>query len=653
MARHRGLRAELASILCVDQYTQDDILDDPPPPPDAVSTRLAHLIAHASHHHSDARTLQAFLPVLMLRFFGYTSGQGWLETISILPFKDREALISIVLPDGPLHAFCKLNSPQSSSHHSSSSPTTSVAHSDMRFEFSVNNLPADTRAALAAARSSLATTAHSYLAPYLESYLKPQAADFVLLSPLDYFFVCMVASPANKFTADGTQEGVNPITNKRIKRSTSLPSTRALYNQVIAAYAATLVSTDRADNGTIFLPAILDFLFVPYALASPDANLTFSASAADAAASILLSLVPQTPDALDLEMAPSLTTPISTADLKLLSNTAALYRFVPQMLHNLFLSLARNDRNTMPFIAYLRILTLYLAPWRGPIRDGLRVLLFPKPRAPSLSSLTGRSTGLHTLSSTLSSMGAHLASPERSPSNASHTKESRWRSALASRQIAVDRVLLRLAVVRAPAQRVASASDGSRTLMLLSDAALSARLPTDPSTTNDEEVALCLDALHAQRSQSEQRGGKWERNYIVQLANALGARAPSSGVLAGISDIVSGGAQSVRGVVDKVSGRPGGSPDSMGRVRERRARALSGGVLRSEVPFFGSVWDRPIAQGEWETMVLMSYWVALRLEPVLGYVPDMRFLGRIWVWALVGVMVTMYVCVSTMIGLLT
>lgn len=642
----RGLRAELAAILSVDQYTLEDLVDDPAPPYEPTSTRLAHLIIHAIHHPIEARAVYAFLPVLVLRIFGYTAGQGWLETISQLPSKDREALLTVVLPDGPLHTFCKL----ACDNEDGSLPSISgpVAR-DMRFEFSVNNLPTSTRQALHAPPDDTKVAANSYLAPLLRPHLKAHYGDVVLLDPLTYFILCLVASPANKYPSDGVPEGTNPVTAKKIKRSSSLPSTRALYNHVLAAYAASCSPMQRADAAPIILPAILDMLFMPWALATPDSAPVPSAASADAVATVLLTLCPPAPEALELQPGLSLLSSPPPAPLTSLTTAAALYRLVPYIVCNALAHLTPGDTAVAPFLGYTRVLALHIAPWRSSVRKAIRAMLFSKPKRGDRPSRPLGTSGVQSsLANTVASLNAHFTTPYHSPDRPSSATDSRWRLAVAERIRTVDTDLVVNDVVRAAAFGVGALTEGARTLAALTDAVQAAKMSDavatatrsdGPAAARQDELALCIEGLRSNLSDLDPKGlSKWERSFIGPLAAAVGVRIQTSGVLQNISDMVQGSAHSVKDVMGRVAGASR-SPDSgtsglkKRRVHDRRLsmlNAIGSGNDKIEIPFFGNVWDRPIESGEFEPMVLFAYWLALKLEPYIGFLPDTRFMGRFW-----------------------
>lgn len=621
--RQRGLRQEVSVLLSVDPVSLEFITEILPPPTERIANHLGNLITHATNHHDESRIVYSYLPALMFRMFGYEVGQGWLETCSEYPSRDREAIVALVLPDGPIHKFC-------TKHSEAYAEDISNASDALRYEFPRNNLPSSTNNALNSDFSSQSTV--SYLAPLLAPGLRDQEDSTILLSPLDYFFVCMLASPAQKCVASRYS---NP-TAKVPKRSRSLPSVRAQYNQIFAAYAARLKASAPVDMEKIFIAACLDFLFTPWAFVKHQDPPEFSTSTADAVASLLITLAPKTPEGLDLESSPDTLSSGTHADLKLMSNSAALYRHTGRMLEGVFSNFS-SSVPLFPLVAYVRVLAVYIAPWRGGVHAAVKAMLFPKQRYLSATA-AARSPSMSALSSTLSSINAHLPSPTGSPTNVSATKERKWRLELRGRQQREDKELLRQVVILAANHRLAATADGCKVLAILGEAAYAAKLSAVPGSKTShedmEEVQLCLCALRDQKSQMERKSPRKEKDFVSLLAAAMGVKVNRGSMLSGFTDIVhAGSANGVAGMVNIVSNARLSTPTSLSKRRqqEKRTSAICG-MQVNDIPFLGSIWDRPIAHGENETLVLFAYWLALRLEPVLGYVPDTRLLGHYWVW---------------------
>lgn len=618
MVHRRGLRAELAAILDVDVYSLQDLSSESSSPNERTCTHLANLIYRSVTHSEEARTIYEFLPTLMYRIFGYAPGQGWLETASELPSRDREALVRLIIPDGPVHAFCIKYSPSRDSK-------LNIA-TDMRFEFPRNSIPPLTNEALehgsaGALRKSI-KDGQSFLAPFLESAIRDKKDDCLYLVPLDYFYICMIASPAQKWTRT---PGSGSMGTRRVKRSISLPSTRALYNQVVASYASSLKAGDNVDNDDIFIATCLDYLFVPWSSCIPPHLPVISTCAAETVASILLALAPRAPDALDFDVEFVSGIP-EFVDWRWQTNSSVLFRAAESMLESVLLNL---DSSSSPgvLIVYMRILSLYIAPWRKCIRSTLKAQLFPKPK-PASSYAAGLTPTMASLTKRLSSINAQIASHATSPGNASDARESQWRSALKTRQKFVDEELVRLTVVKAANRRIPSHIEGGKCLVLLAEATKAAGMAgswgspgKDPDMA--DEVRNCLEALRNQKVEAERHSGRKDKDYVAPLAASLGVRLENGGVLSGISEMVGGGS----GLGSIVSPASSGS-----KMRERRLRALHAVVSdATDAPFIGNVWDRPITESESEAVVLFLYWVALRLEPHLGFVLNIRFLGRHWV----------------------
>lgn len=628
-ALHRGLRAELAAILDVDQYTLQELVLDPPAPTEATTVRLANLIVGALTQKESVRTVYQFLPILMLRIFGYAAGHGWLETLCELPSKDREPMLRLIAPDGPLHTFCKRSS-------TAREDKVDIA-SDMRFEFLRSNLPSLTDKALetgtgAALRKSV-KDGPSYLAHFLESSLQDRKDHVLYLTPLDYFILCMVASPTRKYVAP--MGGFMPG-GRKPRRSSSLPSTRALYNQTVASYASSLKGPARVDSNSFFIAACLDYWFFPWASASSSEEVPPPSTAtAEAVASVMLALAPSNPSTLDLVVDFRPSGIPEFLDWRMQTNTSALYRAAESMLESV-LTLYESAAPASPLVVYLRILALYVTPWRGSIRNALAMALFPKKK--SNRSGNYRSTSISALTSTLSSINSHLVSPNGSPGNITGVKEGQWRAELRVRRKFVDDELLRLAIVKAVNNRLPSLPEGGNVLALLSEAVTVARIVgswESPDKDQDlaEELRVCLLGLRNQKMEYERQSGRRERNYVAGLSASMGIRLNGGGMLSGISEMVAaGGSAGVAGVVSMVSG--GSMNGSAGKLTRRRLHEKRQAFLKSsgtsDIPFLGNVWERPIASGENEFVVLWLYWLALRAEPRLGYVPNLRFLGRFW-----------------------
>lgn len=624
---HRGLRAEIAAILDVDQYTLEDTTSESPAPTEPTTTLLGNLIRGSLSHKEEVRTIYEFLPIVMLRIFGFSSGHGWLEMATEHSTKDRDALVRLIAPEGPIHTFCNEQSPHRDAK-------LDVA-SDMRYEFLRSNLPLATDRALeegpAVALKKSVKDGPSFLAPFLASALRDRKDQVLFLTPLDYFYLCMIASPTMK---KATGVPLFTIAGRRVRRSSLLPSTRALYNQTIASYASALNGMSRVDSDSIFMAVCLDYFFIPWASATPVTELPIASTAtAEAVASLMMALVPDDPAALDLDVDFRPSGIPEFLDWKMQTNTSALYRAAESMLESVFRQY-ESSAQPGPLIIYYRILALYIAPWKASIRKALAAGLFPKKKSSASANGNVRSSSMAAFTSTLSSINSHLVSTSGSPGNASSTKESVWREELRIRQKFVDDELLRLAIVKAANRRLPSSADGGHALALLSEAAVAARLNGNwDSAEKDqdlaEELRSCLFALRNQKSEHERENGRREKNYVNGLSSSMGLRLDGGGMFSGISGMVGVGRSARFGGISSMSrnsasGDPSGS--SRKHIRDRRLSALRVNVNEEQIT--SNVWDRPISDKEYEFLVLSLYKVALWLEPRLGYVPNLRVLSR-------------------------
>lgn len=626
MGSGRGdTRAELSRLLHADAPPSED---GPKPPDEASSAHLAALIALGTvGSNEDQRAVYEHLPLLMLRFFGFTPGSGWLETGSSMAHPHREALMDVVRPSGPVAEYCAARSP----------PVASEPKDDeWRFEYPLSNLPpmlvdefCDVADHVAAHLSHFL----SALAPLLGQCLRrgrDGAADVLLLSPMDYFLMCMVASPTQKWTLPAGAHFPGAARRPRPRRSASLPSTRAMYNLVLAEHVtAAWRASPRASGGggSLLIPACIDCLFGPATGAVYPVPLEPSTPTVDAMASVLLALRPGAP-----------------ADLLLASGVASgsvlypgkeqavalLYATAQDVLrHSLAQFPVGSNAPQATLAAYVRLLALYLAPGSESVAEALRAMLYPKPRAAQVAA--GTSPSLAAITSRLSSLNAQFQLPTSTLRGGAATAgpprgDAAWRGStvLTSRHEA-DRELLRLAVVKCANCRVGATSEGIRALTLLSAAVQACGLDKydRPVADDAEESRGCLHALSDQAAEVEARlGRKSGRAFVCVLGAGLGVKVEAAGgVLSGMAGMV--GVRASMG-----SGGGGGSGGSAKRrLRERRRRELRG-AGHDDIPFLGSVWDRPIEAGESEAAVVLAYRLSSLVEERTGWRLDIRFLGR-------------------------
>lgn len=615
-------RAELSRLL----HAEAPAGEDPNVPNEVALTHLHALLGQGvAGSPDDHRAVYEHLPLLLLRFLGFAPGSGWLETGSSCPHSHREAIMRIVRPDGPVAAFCAAQSARFG---------TEPKDDDWRYEFPLANLPSlliDDFYDLADGEVS-PSVVMSALAPALVSCLRRErdgVPGALLVSPSEYFFLCLVASPTQKWTGPSGL-AIYATHRMRPRRSSSLPSTRAMYNRVLAEHVTVAWRQSPAASGgdkSILIPACLDLLFAPLGCpASYQGAAELSTPTVDAMTAVLLALRPGVPNDLVLSTAPAYCGTVYPARE---GATAALYASAQEVLRaclNSFPAGAAGPLGTLA--AYIRLFALYLAPWKESIISASKAALYPKPKTSSHSA--SASPSLAAITSTLSSLNAHLpTSALRSSPNQKQTGEAAWRDlgCLANKADA-DRELLRLAVVKCANCRLAATSEGIRVLSLLAEAVTASGLaPYDGILAgNVEEVRGSLRALSDQSVEVEQRSGRKAKSFVAVLGNGLGIKIGNTGMFSGMAEMVG-----VSGVHAPAFGMGSGTGLGSGkrRLRDRRQKEMFSSYHEG-VPFLGSLWDRPIQRNENEMTVVLAYKLALWLEPKLGYIPNIRFLGQNW-----------------------
>lgn len=634
MASGRGdTRAELSRLLSADAAAGYD----PKPPDVAASSQLHALIASSldgsQEHH---RVVYEHLPLLMLRFFGFAPGTGWLETGCALPGRARDALMAIVRPGGPVMEYCLARS---------EALAAEPRDGDWRYEFPVANLPpgvADDFYELADNPGVYNGTSFSALAAPLVPCLRRghdgTPPDVLLLSPVDYFLVCMLSSPAHKYVHP-SQAGVGG-SRRRVRRSSSLPSTRAMYNLVLSEHLAHALRLSPACSGggkSLLIPAVVDLLFAPLVGGVVPGTFDFSAPTADAAATVLLSLRPSDPSQLLLS---SGAVPANTYSLYPAKEAAVAYvhACVPELVKNSLLNFPP-DGALPTLAAFLRLFALYLAPGSSEVAVAMEAALYPKKSKASgaASGTAGSSPSLAKFTSTLSSLNAQLqqlpASTRRGGGNGSKKDDAAlWQTAhvMTSRH-EVNRGLLRLAVFKSVKTRVGATAEGAKALGLIADAVCASGLDCfegGVGGSNVDETRTYLHALGEQISEGERTrlGRSKTKSCIPTLGLGLGVKMQSAGTMTKMAEMVGVSARGASSMASHLQGSGGGS-GSKGRLKERRQSELQGSI-RSNVPVLGTVWERPIESGEIEFTVVQAYRFAVWIECWSGRLPNIRWLGR-------------------------
>jgi hypothetical protein len=544
----------------------------------------------------------------------------------------------VVRPDGPVVAFCAEHSPRLVG-----SPPKPE---EMRFEFPLSNLPGMTVEEIYeyADGTVNAASAHgggliSALAPLLWPCLVRDTNDgqppVLLLSPMEYFLLCMAASPTQKVTFPPSAYGVGNNRRVRPRRSASLPSTRAMFNHVLSDHLAAIPGRCGylTSGKNVLLPACMDYFLVPMTTVSSYSEMPESSTpTADAMACVLLVLRPAVPEDFVLSSGKS-TGPI---DMSRDTATAAFYATMQDVLRTVFCYFPAGPYCSLGTLAaYVRLLALYLAPWNTKVLDVIKASLYAKPRTGNGSTVVGvGNPSIAAITSTLSSLNSQLprqlqASPQ-TRSSPGNPKEESWQAAnLQSSRMEIDRELVRLAVVKCANCRLGASSEGQRALSLLADALRASGIDrhAGASMGNIEEVRGSLHALRDQSAEAEARSGR-KINFVSSLSKGLGIMIERPGVLSGMAGMVGvgGAAAGMVGMMSQATG--GGSSGGRRRVRDRRKSELQV-VDKDDVPFLGSVWDRPMQGNECETAVVLAYRLALWMEPRVGFLPNVRFLGRL------------------------
>lgn len=617
-------RAELSRLLLADAPAGDDA---PKPPDEVASAHLHELISQGIDGSlEDQRAVYDHLPLLMLRVFGYTAGTGWLETGSCLPHNHREALMDLVRPNGAVMEYCLARSPPFGSD---------PKEDEWRFEYPLANLPGLLIDDFFDAAEQVMTHPYQFfsaMAPTIGRCLRKGvdgAPDVLLLNPIDYFYLCMIASPTQKWTL--SQGSFVSGRRPRQKRSASLPSTRAMYNRVLAEHVAfAWRQSPQASGGgkSILIPACIDCLFAPLAGAIYNGLPEASTPTIDAMASVLLALRPESPSDLLLSSGVVGGNVVQSSPARE-SAIALLYASAHDALHSLFtLFPVGASAGPLPTLAAcVRLLALYLSPANASVVSSLKSSLYPKVRPQKVAN--GASPSLAVFQSTMSSLHAQFQAPaqalRKSASPSALREDSAWKSSsvLLSRQEA-DRELLRLAVMKCASARMAGTQEGVRALTILANAVRVSSIYSMEATRVEslDEVRANLRGLSEQLSDYDLRSGVKSKSFVPVLGSGLGIKIETGGMFSGVVDIV----HSTAHRVSHVTGSGNGSMSR--RLRDRRKSELQT-ACRDETVLLGSVWDRPIESREYEFLVVMAFHAASAIEARVGWeLPQLRWIGR-------------------------
>lgn len=617
-------RAELSRLLLADAPPGDEASKAPD---EIASAHLHELISQGIDGSlEDQRAVYEHLPLLMLRVFGYTAGTGWLETGSCLPHNHREALMDLVRPNGAVVEYCLARSPPLGSD---------PKEDEWRFEYPVANLPALLIDDFFDAAEQVMTHPYQFfsaMAPTIGRCLRKGvdgSPDVLLLSPIDYFYLCMIASPTQKWTQP--QGSYMAGRRPRQKRSASLPSTRAMYNRVLAehvAYAWRLSPHASGGGKSILIPACIDCLFAPLSGAMYNGLPEASTPTIDAMASVLLALRPGSPGDLLFSSGVVGGNVVQSSPAREPA-IALLYASAHDALHSIFslFPVGANGGPLPTLAACLRLLALYLAPVNAVVVNSLKSSLYPKVRP--LKPSNGASPSLAVFQSTMSSLHAQFQAPAQALRNSASPSSTRedavWKSSavLLSRQEA-DRELLRLAVMKCATARMAGTQEGVRALTILANAVRASSIYTMEATRVEglDEVRASLRGLSEQLADYDLRSGVKSKSFVPVLGSGLGIKIETGGMFSGVVDIV----HSTAHRVSHVTGSGNGNVSR--RLRDRRKAELHT-ACHDETVLLGSVWDRPIESREYEFLVVLAFHAASAFEARFGWeLPQLRWIGR-------------------------
>lgn len=564
--------------------------------------------ADTSKVSEDSQAIYELLPLILLRIFGYRPGSGWLETGADLTHRDRDALMRLVLPNGPVHNFCQYHS----------------KNEEFVYEFPISNLPAFAQAELrggSGGGQSLAS--RSALEPLIRKTLRETNTNVMFLTPMQYFELCLVSSAAQKWT-ELPRTGGGP--RRTQKRSSSLPSVRAMYNKVIGAYAELLiVDAVLGSSGNLLLPACIDMFCLPWgnSLFAGSSNPKPSTQSVDAVSTLVLAMIPKN-DSQTMVRGGS-----GSFSWNEMSNGTALYRAIEILLDAVFQRYNTKDPSTT-FAAYVRLFALYLAPWKRSIRATMATGLFPKKRSASSakrqsfkSTISNTYEQLKVASGVSTDLNTETAVPQDVLRN--------WREKVGGDRRGEEGKLLMLCTIRSANQRLAGSADGYRALALVGEAVSAsgtkylegtAGCGTDAESevSRRAEAKGCLQALREQSIEGESRSGMKAKPFTLIFGTALDIRVDAGGLFSGV-------AEKITGVPIPVS--PGNPTAHTPRyVQRRKSALLDKTYVHEKVEILGSVWDRPISENENEFVVLCMFRLALYLEPYMGRMDKLRAVGR-------------------------
>jgi len=615
----------------------------------ATWNRLGSAFEQVLSGEEEFRPVYEAFPRLMLRIFGFAE-DGWLEEACAVESKERDALLRVLLPNGPLHCLACAIAPE------------------YTFEFPLSNLPAVTQRAtediFAQVHSSAAagtTTFHaaaddeditestrsqrSLLGWFCAARLVPGSGRHLVLTCYEYFLMCMLTSPLWR----GRSRALGFEARKR-KRSSQLPSRRAMYNQLYQSYVSFFVpgensSDEPAAYGELFLRASLELFTETGDLGQ---NLP-AASTLDALTVLALHVKPTSPRDVSFLVCPQTRLfeemaqpPPADPQCSGMVSLAAARKAVISKLRIFAAEVGPMWTTTssvamVSLVALMRSVALHLAPW------SLRLNAFAEDRTLPRKKRR-RSVAASALERLPTRLSSSLQDDRTGSSLVRATNEADfkgWEEYLKRLDLELTLLLPRF-VDRAAKLSLGSADDGAQLILSLSDAfaprAASAAVAAARSSLagpwySFDQVGT-LRELQRQIN-STVRFGPGGRNTGAKtdlrgLAAVVGAADIAPGSSGG------GGAFRKREGKDKQSAAEAAierirrtiEPDDDELERMRQQVALGQRrCFNRDVKFLGGVWDLPPYSYEFAPLLPVLYTISMAISRRIHREVNLRFLA--------------------------
>uniref|UniRef100_A0A7S1TDU4 Uncharacterized protein n=1 Tax=Compsopogon caeruleus TaxID=31354 RepID=A0A7S1TDU4_9RHOD len=571
-----------------------------------------------------------------------------MEDFAERPNREREALVHLFGPSGSIFqsalAYC----------------------ADCYFEYPLNNFPDNLQLAIerilvgGSSREGGTVQDVSELGeepdPWLLSFCLPRVGGLVTssitVSSAEYVVLCLVANAFWK-----PQPSQSMYTSKKPRRSSSLPSRRALYNQLISLYMTYFWPSDDSepsDLGELFTRAVADY-WIGWMVTNPSRDIlprrrgsaaTFSpptVEVADAICRLCVTLCPLSPgdDAImHAFQANGLgSSPYSTSSVTLPRARALLQPLLRRAFSDCFQCWPAN-RNSTAFIAMLRAFNVFVAPWSRRACYAVQDKTLPKDRSSSART-SSRSVVRAVLEQipTFQSLG-HAIPPVEEARLFREWEEFLWRRK--------DLYLTDLpnALTRAAILRIGSIPEGGDVLSTLAgsfklEAAAelirrSVRTVYETGVLpNSEDLSSALVSLASQIDDSLYKG--------ASSVESLRARGPNSQdlqplcILLGLPPLARGaGSTRLHQIMTSGAWKSRADHEDARKALQELRRSVeppqslgsSGAVYSNrDVSFVGGVWERPLRSDEIRPLVMLAYRLSIFLENRFHRPFNLRFLG--------------------------